>query len=43
MFNIKILKSLFYKNSTTNITIWQNQRISSSRSQLELHNTSPLN
>ena len=36
-------KTSFYKNSTTNITIWQNQRISSSQSQLELHNTSPLN
>ena len=32
-------KTSFYKNSTTNITIWQNQRISSSQSQLELHNT----
>ena len=37
-------KTSFYKNSTTNITIWQNQRISSSQSKLEfIHNTSPLN
>ena len=36
-------KTSFYKNSTTNITIWKNQRISSSQSKSELHNTSPLN